>query len=298
MALTRPHCLYCGAALGADQVAAAERSAALVQAPPGAAPSERHLVVLAPAEAPREVLARALGLSLFEAGQRCLRGGYQLHRAADPGAAAREAERLAAEGVDALVVPEAEARTALQPHVALGGRWEGSSLRLRFEAGPDRALATGAVLLVVKGPIARALEPEDRRMRTLGRVLSFAPMRLFSPGEGHRVHLHLADEARPVEMDPESFDFGAVPVAGSSTLELKEWLAALAPDAAVDDSFRHVTPALGPTEEAVDGAARALERLRTRRDGALPQYDNVAQFRFFSGWRGAVERRRRSRERG
>src|ERR1044071_9771334 len=117
-------------------------------------------------------------------------------------------------------------------------------------------------------------------MRTLGRVLSFTPMRLFAPGEGHRVHLHLADEARPIELDPESFDFGAAPVAASSTLELKEWLATLAPDAAVDDSFRQVTPALGPTEEAVDGAARALERLRTQRDDAAPQYDNVAQFRF------------------
>jgi hypothetical protein len=55
----------------------------------------------------------------------------------------------------------------------------------------------------------------------------------------------------------------------------------------VDESFRHLTPALGPAEEPRDGPARALERLR-REDAGY--FDNVAQFRFFSGWRGAVER--------
>jgi hypothetical protein len=282
--------MYCGAALGKELVAAAAQSAARAAALP-APPSQRQLVVLAAGAATREVLAGALGLSLFEADQRRRRGGYQLHRIADAPDATREAERLRAAGVAALLVPEAEARVALQPQLALGGRWEGQALRLRCDAGPDQVLAPESLLLVVKGPITRALEPEDKRIRTGGRLLSFAPVRVFAPGEGQRIHLHRVDEVRPLELDPEAFDFGSAPLAGSSALQLKEWLEALAAGVAVDDSFRHVTPALGPAEEAVDGPARALQRLRLRADDAAPEFDNLAQFRFFSGWRGAVERR-------
>lgn len=289
VALTRPTCLYCGAALGAEQVAAAEKSAALAQAPAAeAAPSERQLVVLAAADCPREVLAGALGLSLFEADQRRRRAGFHLHRICGPHEAAAEAERLRAAGVPAVVVPEVEARAALQPHLAQGGRWEGDVLRLRFDAEADRRLEAGAVLLVVKGPIARAPESDPKMMRTAGRLFPFATTRVFTPPQGERIHLHLHGEARPLELDPESFDFGAAPLAGSTTLQLKEWVAAAAAGAPVDDSFRHLTPALGPAEQPRDGPARALARLRGEEAG---YFDNVSQFRFFSGWRAAVERR-------
>jgi len=271
--------MYCGAALGAEQVAAAEKSAALAQGTPPP-PSERVLVVLNAAGVTRDALAHGLRVSTFEAEQRRRRGGYQLQRVADAQGARDEAARLQAAGLEAFLVPEEEARAALTPWVALGGRWEDDGLRLRLEGAPACTVAPGALLIVVQGPIARALEPSEKHKR----------LRLAGPAEGQRLHLHFREESRPVEIDPDSFDFGRTPVAGSSALEIAGWLSTLA--APMDDSFRHLTPALGPAQ-ASTGVASALAPLRSGRARPAAQFDNLAQFRFHSGWRAAVERRAR-----
>ncbi len=112
------------------------------------------------------------------------------------------------------------------------------------------------------------------------------------------MHLHRRHEPRAVEIDAFAFEFG-VSVSGSARLELDAWVGEIAPDATVDDGFRRLPPALGPAGAEPRGALAAAGSLalatRGRRGGGDETpvvLDNVEQFRFYSGWRAAVERRR------
>src|SRR5688500_14959309 len=97
VALVRPRCLYCGEALSAESLAAAEAAraealapspvASLSQVPALADHEPRVLLVVEAAAATPAALAGGLGLSLYEAGQRILRGGYQLLKILEPLAA-------------------------------------------------------------------------------------------------------------------------------------------------------------------------------------------------------------------
>jgi hypothetical protein len=63
-----------------------------------------------------------------------------------------------------------------------------------------------------------------------------------------------------------------------------------------DDHFRRLPPALGaasPEAGGALGAAAGLSGARGRHKDAPQILDNLAQFRRYSAWRGAVERRRR-----
>jgi hypothetical protein len=144
------------------------------------------------------------------------------------------------------------------------------------------------VLLLVHGEITREYAPltEARRARTA----SLEP--------GRRIHLHLGDSPVPLEIDPGSFDFGKVGGGHSSLLTLVEWLREIAPLAPVDRGFRRLAPALGPAAADLAGPVAAVRALSSRRgkDEAPTILDNLAQFRFYSAWRGAAERRRPFRE--
>jgi hypothetical protein len=281
VALARARCLYCGEVLGREQVeaaAAAAESLAADNAPPP--PPERHIVVLDLRQAASEALVAALRLSSFEADQRLRRGGYQLHRIAAPDPAAAEAERLREAGLRAYVVREGDARVAAAPELALGARWDGEALALRTVDGA-RVVRGVALLLVVRGPIARALE-EPKSL--------FKRVRMGGRGEGHRIHLHLREEARPLEIDPEDLELGAAAAEGPALATLLGWLRALTEGVPTDEGFRFLTPALGPAQPPLPGAAQALDPARSGRGPRPAAFDNVAQFRFYSGWRAAVER--------
>jgi hypothetical protein len=58
----------------------------------------------------------------------------------------------------------------------------------------------------------------------------------------------------------------------------------------VDEGFRFLTPALGPAQPPRPGPALALDPTRSGKGARPVRFDNVAQFRFYSGWRAAVER--------
>jgi hypothetical protein len=283
--MVRAACLYCGAPLGPELVeaaaAAAEAQALEAAAPP---PPPRDVVVLDLRQSTPAALSGALGLSSFDAEQRLRRGGYQLHRIADPPAAREEADRLRAAGLSAWLVPEDEARTAAAPLLAVGGAWDGQALALR---GVDaaRAVRREELLLVVRGPIARQLEAP------LGQ---FKHVRLAGPGEGHRIHLHLRAEARPLEIDPDDFELGDAAAQGATRATLLGWLRELADGVTVDEGFRALAPALGPAQPPLPGPAQALGPARSGKGPRPALFDNVAQFRFYSGWRAAVERRARS----
>jgi hypothetical protein len=287
VAVARATCLYCGAALPPEHLTVALAAAGREEAPSTAraAAADRSLVVLDLADANPDTLGRALGLPRYEAGLLAKRGGLQLHRVLDPAEAEAEAERLGARGVTAVLVPEAEAR--VRPLRATGGTRAEGTLTLRTEEGPV-TVRRGDVLLVVQGPITREYQTSFKRKRVDTARLE----------EGHRVHLHRTREPRPVEIDAANFEFGST-ATRSARLELDAWLGEIAGGAPRDDGFRRLPPALGPAEPEPKGALSAAGSLglasRRRQDagdeGSLV-LDNVEQFRFYSGWRAAVERRR------
>jgi hypothetical protein len=229
-------------------------------------------------------LARALGLPLFEAGQRLRRGGYHLQKRDAVDQVEAERERLAAQGLRVLVVPEAGIRRA--PLVVVGGGPEGEGFRFRSEEGPLEVSASD-ILLVVRGPITREYQAVARKRKQVATA---------TLEDGYRIHLHRREHPRPVEIDPFSFEFaGGGPIRGSSLIEILAWLDALT-GVTQDDAFRRETPALAPSADRKNplDVAKALDTKRssrTRRDQAPLTLDNVEQFRFYSGWRAAVERK-------
>jgi len=286
IAVARATCFYCGAALPAD----AARRARLPDAAPEALPprTDRTLIVLDLERVDPARLARGLGLSLFEARQRVRRGGFDLWRVVSKSDAARELELIAAEGLSVIEIPEADVRLAARPVVAAGGRSEPSGLILRHERGRSR-LESSDVLLVVRGPIVREYTPSAESKRARSATLE----------PGYRIHLHRRHELRPFELDPGNFDFGDAVTSRSTLLTLLDWVAALATGAPADELFRRLPPALAPTAAGENGPATAADALSsavrrgTRRpEDARTLLDNVDQFRFYSAWRAAVERRR------
>lgn len=287
--MARPACLYCGAALPAEVVAAAAESASLITAPDAAAPPQatwtKTLVVVDQSSGEVATLADALGLVPYEAALRHRRGGYALEGVYDPAMAEEEAARLRAAGLAVFLVPESVARA--EPLVAHAGVRVRNSLSLRTATGPWEVSASD-LLIVVRGPIVREYQaPLERRIRTA---------RLE---DGYRFHLHLRTSTRALELDPGDFDFGTVaPLKGSSFLEMSAWIESVAEGTPVDEAFRHSTPALGPTSARPSGPTAAAAALsgttgpgkRNSKEGAV--HDNLRQFRFYSSWRGALERAR------
>ncbi len=280
--MARPSCLYCGAALSATAVAAATRARETVLSPGGPARAERALVIVRLEGADPRAIAEGLGAGAYESAQRARRGGYHLHRVSPPEDARAERERLAACGLAVFLVEEGPVRAAAEARVASGGSLDGERLRLRLPGGAAEVDAAD-LLLVVKGPITREHPARDDRLR-------FA--RVGTLEGGYRFHLHLRAGAAPLELDPGGFDFGAPRGGASSQLEIAGWIDRLAAGVPQDDWFRKLPPALSP---AVAGAGSALAAAddalrRTVGRGDDVTLDNLAQFRFYSAWRAAVER--------
>ncbi|HVQ30678.1 MAG TPA: hypothetical protein VMV21_13905, partial [Vicinamibacteria bacterium] len=114
--MARSSCLYCGAALPAESVAAAADAASKVRessslvagaATAPAKESEGQLLVVDVGGAKKAALERALGLPRFEAEMRLRRGGLQLHRRGSEGELRDEAKRLEAAGLPVFLVAEA-----------------------------------------------------------------------------------------------------------------------------------------------------------------------------------------------
>jgi hypothetical protein len=305
VAVARETCVYCGAPLPPEEaggVAAPEPTVAPggevaktggQEAPPAGA--ARTLVVLELAGASPAPLAEAVGWSPYEASLAARRGGLHLHRVLGPAEAQAEAKRLEAFGLVSYLLPEAEAR--VRPRRALGGERSEGALTVRTEEGPVE-IRRGELMLVVRGPIAREYLPSARRRRVDTARLD----------EGYRLHLYrragsregapAGDELRPVEIDTATFELGAA-VTGTSRIEIDLWVESICGSAPWDDEFRRLLPALGPAEPEPKGAIAAVTSLglasrekRIGRDEGPVLLDNVAQFRFYSGWRAAVERRR------
>jgi hypothetical protein len=295
VALARARCLYCGAPLPPEAVSPAAPASA---APPAEAAGEggsaagradlrdeRLVLVLDVAGVSADALARALGLPAYEAGLLVKRGGLHLHRVLEGSDARDEAGRLRASGLAVFLAPEAEVR--VRPLRAVGGERGEGVMALRTEEGP-LSLRRGAVGLVVRGAITREYQTPARRRRVSAARLE----------PGYRVHLYRHHEVRAVEIEAYAFEFGFA-LTGSARLELDAWVEEVVGDATIDDGFRRLPPALGPGETEPGGVLAAAGSLglaararRGARDEPTVVLDNVGQFRFYSGWRAAVERRR------
>jgi len=303
VATSRPSCLYCGKALPPELVAAATPPlpAAGAEEPSpssgGASERARLLLVLDLKEALPEALGRGLGMPSYQAGLLAKRGGFHLHRALEAPRAEEEAARLLAQDVAVVLVPEDEAR--VRPVRVTGGERSSGALNLRTEEGPA-VVRPGELLLIVRGAITREYPPSSRRHRVNTARLE----------DGYRVHLHRLAEPRPLEIDAANFELGSA-FAGSVRLELDSCVEAVGQGVPRDDEFRWFPPALGPAEDEPKGRLAAVGSLRARgasrgvvkvkggvagapvsRVDVTSILDNVRQFRFYSGWRAAVERRR------
>jgi hypothetical protein len=279
VALTRPRCLYCGAALPATAPSGSD-AAATTEIPAG---EERSLVVIDVGGADAAAVAAGLGLSRLDASQRMSRGGLDLWRIASTNRAEEEAGRLRAAGLTAILIPEAEVRESRRPVATAGGRPSDGTLELRVDGGKVR-VSGDDLLVVVQGPITRERPPSAETRR----------VRLATLEAGYRIHLHRHEDPRPLELDPDAFDFGPAGVAQSSLLTLREWVEALAPRTTVDDSFRRIPPALAPgtANDPMTEVLAGRSRASRNKQGSTVPLDNLEQFRFYSAWRGAVERRR------
>jgi hypothetical protein len=287
VAVARATCVYCGAGLP-DMLAGRHQQEGprepVADGPPVASAS-RLLLILDLEASPVEAMGRGLGLSSYEADLLGRRGGYHLHRILEEGPAEKEAERLRSVGVVVDTVPESEARA--KPLRAIGGECGWGFLSLRTEEEPV-TLRRRDLLIVVQGPIARQYQQVYKRRK----------IEVASLEEGFRVHFHRRADPRPVEIDGANFEFGFA-VTGSTRLELETWIEVVSRDVPRDDRFRRVPPALGVAEPEAKGplaAASALGRTsrgrHTTGEGESVVLDNGAQFAFYSGWRGAIERRR------
>ncbi len=231
------------------------------------------------------LVAEVLGVSAYEARQRVQRAGRQLHRSVGAREAEAEAARLEAGGLRVVRVPESEARAAQQPILATGGRLARGALHVRAGKA-ELELTPDDLLLVVRGPITREYQTASSRLKLL---------RTSSLEAGYRFQLHRRTDRRPVELDPGSFEFGGPRNhPGSSLLELAAWIGVAANGVPVDDRFRLLPPALAPAAPAsgLVAVAEALGAGRSRgeADQGAVVLDNLAQFRFCSGWLGACER--------
>jgi len=286
--VAQPRCLYCGSPLSAaaQQSAVSAAQAVRAQGAP-AAPKrvERAFVVFEVKGLDAPQLAGALGLTSYEAGQRLRRGGVQLHRVLALTEATAEATRLTALGLAALALAESETQPAETPHLALGGTAEGEVLQLRLATG---RLAIGAkdLRLIVRGPIAREYQT---------RALARKTIRTATLEAGYRFQLHCREDPTPVEIDPWAFELGKG-TSGSSYLTLSGWIYRLGAGVPSDDAFCFLPPALAPEAPRSAGAMHAGEALlRKPAHGGKEEaviLDNLGQFRVYSGWRAAFERRR------
>jgi hypothetical protein len=285
IAAALPHCLYCGAALP-------ERPAPPVETPDAEADTGAMLVVIDTTAGERALVA-ALGLSAAEAGVRCRRGRYQLYRILPGDEAEFEAQSLGHHGIASLLLPEIEVRRASRPLVARGGDPQAGLFWLESRSQTAR-VEPGEALALLWGSIRR----EQPRQYT-------GPMRDQRRAAGGSVqeedfyHVHRRSDARPLEITPSAFEFsGAQGALESSVLRVQRALETLAPGMAIDRSFAAEAPALGVSAGPAAGgvtafgdALRSQPSVRAQNRPSGAPLDNLAQFRFYSAWRGLLARR-------
>lgn len=298
IAMARASCVYCGAALSAEALEEAAHAArrilqtkslanleAVAQGPPRDQPKRRYVVIDTGAGAV-ETIALACGVSAWEARQWQAASRYRLVRVSTEPADGPLESGLRAKGLRVFIVPD-EAVARLRNPISLESIDPSTvpsqcTVREDPEAPPSRrALREQDLALIVSAFIKRERVKQEAPRRAP------ADTRLE---DAWLVHLHLRGEARPFEIDPLKTVYEGAGLASAHmlTLELVRRLQAFAPH---DDAFKNVVPALSPGADPASGL-EGLASTAPRKKGKEPKVvvlDNVAQFREYSAWRGAVE---------
>lgn len=297
IAMARASCVYCGAALSAEALEVAALSAqrilqskslASLEAVVTGAPREaqpRRYVVVDTRAADVEKIAEACGVSPWEARQWQAASRYRLIRVSAEPADGPLESGLKAAGLRVLIVPDetvARSRNPI-PIESIDSLAEPAQCTVREdpETPPSRRdLRAGDLALIVTASIRREKVKDETPRRTP------ADSRLE---DAWLVHLHFKAGARPWEIDPLKTAYeGAGPASAyMRTLELVRRLQAFAPH---DDAFKNMVPALSPGADPRTALASfAPANQKKSKEPKVVVLDNVAQFREYSAWRGALE---------
>ncbi len=301
IAMARANCVYCGAALSAEGLQAAAlaaqrilqtRSLANLEAVAKASARDhppRRYVVIDTSVAGVETIADACGISAWEARQWQAASRYRLIRVSNEPADGPLESGLKAKGLRVLIVPDETVVRSRNPipleSIDPFADPAQCTVREDPEAPPLRkALREHDLALIVSASIKRERVMDQTSRRTP------ADTRLE---DAWLVHLHLKGEARPWEIDPlrTAYEGAGLASAYMRTLELVRRLQAFAPH---DEAFKNVVPALSPGTDPLKGLESFASAPRKKgKDPKVVVLDNVAQFREYSAWRGAIESTRR-----
>ena len=297
IAMARANCVYCGAALSAEALEEAARAAQRILQTKSLAnleavakgsprdPRSRRYVVIDTSAVEVEMIAEACGVSSWEARQWQTASRYRLIKVSAEPADGPLESGLRAKGLRVLIVPdEAVARSRDPiPIESIDPLAEPPQCTVREdpEAPPSRrTLREPDLALIVTASIRRERVKDETSRRTP------VDTRLE---DAWLVHLHLRGEARPWEIDPLKTAYeGAGPASAyMRTLELVRRLSAFAPH---DDAFKNVVPALSPGADPLSSLESfASANKKKTKEPKVVVLDNVAQFREYSAWRGAIE---------
>lgn len=297
IAMARANCVYCGAALSGEAVEGAALAARRVlqskdllnlEAAANALVLEqppRRYVIIDTTTASVERLALACSVSVWEARQWQAASRYRLLKISTEPPDGPWESGLKEKGLIPLVVPDDTIARSRNPILLESIDPNASpaqcTVREDPEAAPSRReLREQDLTLIVSASIRR------ERMKDHASTRVRPDTRLE---DAWLIHLHLKGELRPWEVDPlrTSYEGAGLASAFMRTLELVRRLSSIAPH---DESFRNVVPALSPGADPL----RDLEALApaAKKKGKEPKVvvlDNVAQFREYSAWRGAIQ---------
>jgi hypothetical protein len=297
--MARANCMYCGAALSAEvQEAAAVAAKRVLQTKnlasleavartAGRETQPRRYVVIDTAANPVETIAEGCGVSVWEARQWQAASRYRLLRiSSEPSDGALETG-LRAKALRVLAIPEetiVRARNPI-PVESIDPTLSPAPCTIREdpEAPPVKtSLVEPDIALIVSATIRREKVKEQAS-------------RGGTPGEGRLedgwlVHFHFRGGTRPWEIDPRKTTYEGAGLASAymRTLELVRRLSTRVPH---DEAFKNTVPALSPsTDSLIDLKSFGPSAPgRKNKEPKVVILDNVAQFREYSAWRGAVE---------
>lgn len=299
--MARANCLYCGAALSTETLEEATlaarrvlqtKSLAHLEAAAkgqGHSPPPRRYLVMDTSAVSVEILAEACSVSAWEARQWQTGSRYRLVRvSAEPEDGPLEAA-LRSRGLNLLVVPEETVARSRNPILLESIDISATPVQCTLRDGADgpssrRELLEQDVALIVSASIRRERVRDETSLRTR------PPTRLE---DAWLVHLHLRSEARPWEIDPRRTGYKGAGLASAHmrTVELVRRLSAAAPH---DEAFKNIVPALSPgVVDSAEAIGLKATRPPTGKEPKPVVLDNLAQFREYSAWRGAIEIARR-----
>ncbi|MEO8360203.1 MAG: hypothetical protein ABI672_09255 [Vicinamibacteria bacterium] len=301
IAMARPTCVYCGAKLSVellDEAASAARRvlqsrslAGLEKAAKGASPDQvwRRYLILDTKDVSVESVAKACSASTWEARQWQAASRYRLLKVTTETDAPIESA-LRDRSLPFFALSEEVVAAARSPLLLEAVDSVSALLRVTFRAEADgrsqtRDIRNEDIAILLSAPIRREKVKEataSRRAQPETRL-----------EDAWLMHLHLKDEPRPFELDPRrvAFEGGGLASAHMRSLELLRRLAADVPH---DEAFKNTVPALSPgSDPLIDLASLKTPQKSGAKEAKLVVLDNVAQFREYSAWRGAVEKARR-----